>query len=82
MLGMGVEEIRRLSQDEGYRDNEIAVVLGIHRVTVARIRGKYSIPRVNLKNRKDKVCSCVSCGSAFIIRRGEVSRKCSQCKSL
>lgn len=79
---MGVEEIRRLSQDEGYYDGEIAIMLGIHRVTVARIRGKYSIPRANLKNRKDKVCSCASCKSTFIIRRDEVSRKCPQCKSL
>lgn len=82
MLGMGIEEIRRLSQEEGYRDNEIASVLGIHRSTVIRIRQQYSIPRAKLKNRKDKVCNCASCGLTFIIRRGEVSRKCPQCKSL
>lgn len=79
MIGIGVEEVRRLSQDEGYRDAEIALLLGVSRMTIIRVRQKYEIPRVNLKNRKDKISYCNKCKTPFIIRRGEKSRKCPQC---
>ena len=79
MLGMGVEEIRRLSQDEGFKDAEIALLLGVARVTIARQRATHNIPRANLKNRKDKLSYCNTCKKPFIIRRGEKSRKCPDC---
>lgn len=79
MLGMGVEEIRRLSQEEGFRDAEIALLLGVCRATVNRIRIKNNIPSANLKNRKDKMTYCNRCRKTFIIRRGEKSRLCSEC---
>lgn len=79
MLVMGVEEIRRLSQDEGMKDSEIAVMLGIHRVTVTRIRHRYSIPKANLKNRKDKLVCCTKCRASFIIRRWERAHRCKAC---
>ena len=66
---MGVEEIRRLSQDEGFKDWEIANVLGIHRVTVTRIRTRNNIPTCDKRNRKDKTYKCVNCGETIYIRR-------------
>lgn len=81
MLGMGVEEIRRLSQDEGFKDSEIALLLGVCRATVNRIRIKNNIPRANLSNRKDKLSYCNKCRTPFIIRRGEKSRLCNNCRS-
>lgn len=80
MLGMGIEEIRRLSQDEGYKDLEIANMLGVHRVTVTRVRNSHNIPKANLRNRKDKVTYCNRCGTRFIIRRRERTRLCPQCE--
>lgn len=79
MLYMGVEEIKRLSQDEGLIDKEIATVLGIHRVTVTRIRKQYDIPKAVLSNRKDKISHCTKCGKTFIIRRKERIRVCDEC---
>ncbi len=80
MLGMGIEEVRRLSQDEGFRDAEIATLLGVCRATVNRIRIKNDIPSAALKNRKDKVSYCNKCHRTFIIRRGEKSRICPDCE--
>jgi len=82
MLYMGVEEIRRLSQDEGLIDKEISTILGIHRVTVTRIRKKHEIPVARLKNRKDKIIHCTKCGQTFIIRRKERRRACDSCLSV
>lgn len=85
MIDMGVEEIRSLSQDEGMTDKEIAKSLGVHRVTVSRIRSKYSIPKAVLENRKDKLVHCTKCRRPFIIRRREKSPKglyyCDCCKA-
>lgn len=80
MLGMGVEEIRRLSQEEGFKDSEIALLLGVCRATVNRARMEHKIPRANLSNRKDKLSYCNKCKTPFIIRRGEKSRICDHCK--
>ena len=49
-----VEEIRRLSQDEGLNDSEIAEKIGCSNSTVCRCRASNTIPKYNLKNRKDK----------------------------
>jgi transcriptional regulator with XRE-family HTH domain len=76
-----VNEIRRLSQDEGLRDDEIAKLIGCSRATVNRERSKHNIPTANLANRKDKICTCRVCGREFVIRRKE--RKpgiCTECK--
>lgn len=82
MLYMGIEEIRRLSQDEGLIDKEIAKILGIHRVTVTRIRKQNDIARADLLNRKDKISYCTKCGKTFIIRRKERIRVCTECTRL
>lgn len=82
MLYMGIEEIRRLSQDEGLIDKEIATILGIHRVTVTRIRKQNDIPKAWLSNRKDKISHCTKCGKTFIIRRKERIRVCTECTTL
>lgn len=77
-----VDEIRRLSQEEGYIDSEIADVLGCHRVTVTRLRHKHNIPRPNLLNRKDKKQTCKKCGREELIRRRERVRKyCFPCQN-
>ena len=79
---INVDEVRRLSQEEGYVDKEIGDALGCHRVTVTRIRGKYDIPRPNLLNRKDKKQICNKCGEIKYIRRSErVRRFCFDCKN-
>lgn len=46
-----INEIRRLSQEEGYKDNEIADVIGYHRITILRIRQKNGIPSYNKEAR-------------------------------
>lgn len=76
---MGTEEIRRLSQDEGMKDIEIGLMLGIHRTTVTRTRITYEIPRANLSNRKDKLMTCRKCTGRFIIRRKEKIYICKGC---
>lgn len=86
MIDIGVEEIRRLSSDEGMTDKEIALMIGVHRVTVSRIRKKYKMPKAVLSNRKDKRVHCTKCRKPFIIRRREKDTKghykCDDCKSL
>lgn len=84
MIGMGVAEIRTLSQDEGMSDKEIGLIMGIHRVTVTRVRKKYDIPKAILDNRKDKLVHCTKCRKPFIIRRREKDIRgvyyCDDCK--
>jgi DNA-binding transcriptional regulator YiaG len=83
MLPMVVAEIRRLSQDEGLKDGEIAAILGTSRATVNRARQKHGIPPANLRNRKDKECFCVKCNQAFFIRRHERKRHvCEMCSNV
>lgn len=66
-----VNEIRRLSQDEGLRDSEIAEIIKYNRVSIQRIRQDYGIPTYNIENRKDKDCVCPQCGNHYLIRRRE-----------
>ncbi len=66
-----VNEIRRLSQDEGLRDSEIAEIIKYNRVSIQRIRQDYGIPTYNIENRKDKDCVCAQCGNHYMIRRRE-----------
>ena len=68
---MIVDEIRRLSQDEGLNDTEIGIKMGYARGSVQRIRKAAGIPTHNLNNRKDKSCFCMKCDKIFYIRRCE-----------
>lgn len=81
MYKMIVEEICRLSQDEGLHQDEIAKELGCSRPTVARYIKAYKIPKANLLNRKDKEFFCCRCGKKQVIRRWEKRRLyCDECK--
>lgn len=71
-----VNEIRRLSQEEGLRDQEIADIIQYHRVTVQRIREKNGIPTYNINKRKDKKELCPQCGKPYYIRREETPGIC------
>lgn len=76
-----VDEIRRLSQDEGMTDAEIAEELGYRRESIARIRRQQDIPRYVLGNRRDKLCKCMVCDRQFYIRRCEPDRiACPECE--
>lgn len=65
-----IEEVRRLSQEEGLNDREIGETLGgIPRVTITRIRERNNIPRCNKDNKMDKSYVCLNCKSTIYIRR-------------
>ncbi len=66
-----IDEIRRLSQEEGLRDIEIADIIEYNRVSVQRIRRENNIPKYNIKNRKDKEVICPQCLQHYMIRRSE-----------
>ncbi len=66
-----VNEIRRLSQEEGLKDSEIAGIIKYNRVSVQRIRQENNIPTYNKNNRKDKNVICPQCGKTYTIRRCE-----------
>ena len=66
-----VNEIRRLSQEEGLRDAEIADIIQYNRVSVQKIRKAYDIPTYNKEMRKDKNITCPVCKSVYYIRRNE-----------
>ena len=66
-----VNEVRRLSQEEGLRDAEIAEIIEYNRVSVQKIRKAYGIPTYNKAMRKDKAVVCPNCKSTYYIRRNE-----------
>ena len=66
-----VNEIRRLSQEEGLKDSEIADIIKYNRVSIQRIRNEHSIPTYNKDVRKDKKVICPQCGGDYLIRRNE-----------
>ena len=66
-----VNEIRRLSQEEGLRDFEIADIIKYSRVGVQRIRQENGIPVYNKSVRKDKRVICPQCCGEYFIRRNE-----------
>lgn len=66
-----VNEIRRLSQEEGLKDGEVADIIKYNRVSVQRIRKEYGIPNYNKSVRKDKKVGCPQCGKPYMIRRNE-----------
>lgn len=66
-----VNEIRRLSQEEGLKDSEIADIIKYNRVSVQRIRNENNIPTYNKDNRKDKDVICPQCGNHYLVRRKE-----------
>ena len=76
-----VGEVRRLSQDEGKTDKEIADILGCSRATVNRARQAHNIPTANLENRKDKQYTCTFCGKVVTIARKERKKRyCDDCR--
>ena len=75
-----VQKILHYSQEEGLKDHEIADILGCSRATVNRTRQAHNIPTANLRNRKDKECTCEECGKHYVIQRKERRKKyCSDC---
>jgi len=66
-----VEEIRRLSQEEGLKDTEIADIIKYNRVSINKIRKAYDIPSYNKMMRKDKEVICSNCGKRYFIRRNQ-----------
>lgn len=66
-----VNEIRRLSQEEGLKDSEIADIIKYNRVSVQRIRNENGIPTYNKDVRKDKRVVCPQCCGEYFIRRNE-----------
>lgn len=66
-----VNEIRRLSQEEGLKDSEIADIIKYNRVSIQRIRQENGIPTYNKDVRKDKKVICPQCGQDYLIRRNE-----------
>lgn len=66
-----VNEIRRLSQEEGLKDAEIADIIKYNRVSVQRIRKEYNIPSWNKDVRKDRKVICPQCCGEYLIRRNE-----------
>ena len=76
-----IEQIRRLSQEEGLNDFEIGEQLGYARGSIQRIRRTYNIPIANKENRKDKSCKCMKCDKTFYIRRYESDKIfCPECE--
>jgi len=76
-----VEQIRRMSQEEGLSDSEIGEQLGYARVSVQRIRKTNNIPIANRENRKDKPCKCMKCDKEFFIKRNESDKIfCPECE--
>ena len=71
-----VNEIRRLSQEEGLKDSEIADIIKYNRVSIQRIRNEHNIPTYNKDVRKDKKAICPQCGENYLIRRNEKSGIC------
>jgi transposase-like protein len=66
-----VEEVRRLSQEEGLKDAEIADIIKYNRVTVQKIRKLHNIPTYNKEVRKDQSVVCPLCHNTYYIRRKE-----------
>lgn len=66
-----VNEIKRLSQEEGLKDAEIAEIIQYNRVSVQKIRKEFNIPTYNKNLRKDKAIVCPVCKSTYYIRRNE-----------
>lgn len=76
-----VNEIRRLSQEEGLNDIEVGSRLGYARGSVQRIRRQNGIPKNDVSKRKDKPCMCMKCEKIFHIRRCESDKiVCLECE--
>lgn len=77
-----VNEIRRLSQEEGLKDTEIAEIIQYNRISIQRIRQEFGIPTYNKMMRKDKRVVCPQCKKEYFIRRCEKDNKicCPECE--
>lgn len=69
-----VNEVIRLSKEEGLNDREIADILKCNRVSITRIRNRNNIPKCNKSNRKDKSYKCINCGTVVYIRRKDLMK--------
>lgn len=67
-----VDQITKLSQEEGLNDFEIGEVLGYARGSIQRIRKSNNIGKAIKQNRKDKACKCMKCDLEFFVRRIEL----------
>lgn len=77
-----VNEVLRLSQDEGLNDRQIGEIMGCSRTTINRIRNRNNIPRCQSRNRLDKTYVCLNCGAEVTIRRKERRQAfCPKCKA-
>ena len=66
-----INEIRRLSQEEGLNDSEISDIIQYNRVSIQKIRKDNNIPVYNKNMRKDKIAVCPRCKATYYIRRCE-----------
>jgi hypothetical protein len=71
-----VNEIRRLSQEEGLKDSEIANIIQYNSVSVQKIREAYDIPTYKKDMRKDRIEICPVCKCQYYIRRNETPGIC------
>jgi predicted transcriptional regulator len=70
-----IDKVLYYTQEEGLKDHEVADILGCSRATVNRTRQANEIPTANLRNRKDKKCTCEECNVKYLIRRKERRKK-------
>lgn len=77
-----VDQVRKMSQEEGMTDQEIGNKLGYSRVQIARIRKENNIPKSNFSYRKDDPVKCMRCGGIFLKRRNEVKMFCPDCEKV
>lgn len=76
-----VEQIIKLSQEEGLTDSQIAERLGYARGSIQRIRRAHNIPKYNKDNKRDKTCKCMKCDKEFFIKRSETDKIfCPECE--
>jgi predicted transcriptional regulator len=75
-----IDEVYRLSQEEGMSDSQIAEMLECSRITVHRIRKQNNIPTANKDNIRDKFYICVKCHKKVMIRRSDKRKLyCEEC---
>lgn len=77
-----VEKVRKLSQEEGLNDRQIAEKLMCERATITRLRKRHNIPTCNLSNRLDKTYVCANCKKTITIRRKDKCKVlCKECEN-
>lgn len=77
-----IDQVYKLSQEEGMTDQEIGNKLGYSRVQIARIRKENNIPKSNFAFRKDDPYKCMRCKEIFLKRRNESKMFCPECEKI